>query len=138
MKRKIIFSLLLISLAFNVAFISVFVYHRLVVRRMMTHIGPPPEHCREGFKENMLHLRPLKQNFHKQKEAFLRDLIKKDFVKDEALRKLDETLKQQMFMEREIGERMIKLRSEMTHEEAVKFFKSRAFKQNLRKRRRGQ
>ena len=132
MKRKLVFSLLLISLAFNVAFISVFVYHRLVVRRMMPPMGgpPPPEH----FQKHMQHLKPLNEDFHKQKQDFLRFLVSEDFDEDEAIRKLEETNSKQMVMEREMGIKLIEMRMKMTPEEAVKFFKNRF--QNKRQRRR--
>jgi len=122
-------------MAFNIAFISVFVYHRLVVRQMMCNTPPPPhipQKLRENFMKNM---HPFQQNFHQKKEEFSRNLMRKNFDPEEASKKLNETLEKQMQMERELGENLIKMRTKMTHDEAVEFFKNRSFRKNFRRRR---
>ncbi|MCK4653651.1 MAG: hypothetical protein KAU01_04325, partial [Candidatus Cloacimonetes bacterium] len=71
--------------------------------------------------------------FMQCKKEFMEGLMTETFNSELLDRKLKETLEKQMLMEHELGALLIRLRSEMTPEEAKRFFKPEFLKnRNIR------
>ena len=126
MSKKILFIVLIISLAFNIAFLGVFIYRRVLLSDM--HHPPPrfhdiPPHCREEFLEERERMLPLKMEFELSKKRFMRSLTNEEFDRKLLEKKLKETIDRQIRMEHEMGQLLIKLRSELSPEEIQDFFR---------------
>ena len=126
MSKKILFIGLIISLAFNIAFLGVFIYRRVLLSDMH-HPSPRfhniPPHCREEFMEERESILPLKMEFELSKKRFMRSLTNEEFDRKLLEKKLKETIDRQIRMEHEMGQLLIKLRSEMSPEEIQDFFR---------------
>ena len=126
MSKNILFVVLIISLAFNIAFLGVFIYRRVLLSDM--HRTPPrfhniPTHCREEFMEERERMLPLKMEFELSKKRFMRSLTNEEFDRELLEKKLKETIDRQIRMEHEMGQLLIKLRSELSPEEIQNFFR---------------
>ena len=127
MSKKILFVVLIISLAFNIAFLGVFIYRRVL---LSDRSFPPPRfhnippHCREEFIEERERMLPLKMEFELSKKRFMRSLTNEEFDRELLEKKLQETIDRQIRMEYEMGQLLIKLRSELSQEEIQNFFGS--------------
>ena len=136
MSKKVLSILLIISLAFNMAVIGGFIYRQLFFLRF--HPKCPanqhiPTHFREEFEITRERIHPFRQDFMQCKKEFMEGLMNKDFNLELLDRKLKETLEKQMRMEHELGALLIRLRSEMSPEEAKRFFKPEFLKnRNIR------
>ncbi len=139
MSKKTLFAIVIISLAFNLAFFGVFIYRRVLLHDR--HLPDPrfhhiPPHCRERFLEDKESILPLKIEFELSKRRFMRTLTNEEFDRELLEKKLKETIDRQVRMEHEMGQLLIKLRSEMTPEESQGFFKpgDRRFKKPFTKK----
>ena len=124
--KKFLMILLAISLVFNIAFISVFIYRTVVER---PHFAPPPKpelknypELKESILEKKREIQPLYREFMQSKRDFMECLREPIFDEDKLKEKLDRTVKKQKNMEQELGKRLIELRKDMTPEEARIFF----------------
>ena len=138
MSKKILFVGLIISLSFNIAFLGVFIYRRVLLSDR--HFPPPrfhniPTHCREEFIEEKERILPLKMEFELSKKRFMRSLTNEEFDRELLEKKLKETIDRQIRMEHEMGQLLIKLRSELSSEEVQDFFRPEIprFKKPFRK-----
>jgi hypothetical protein len=78
MSKKILFVVLIISLAFNIAFLGVFIYRRVLLsdrHRLSPRFHNIPPHCREEFMEEKERIFPLKLEFELSKKRFMRSLF---------------------------------------------------------------
>ena len=126
MSKKILFVVLIISLAFNIAFLGVFIYRRVLLsdrHRLSPRFHDIPNHCREEFLEERERMLPLKMEFELSKKRFMRSLTNEEFDRELLEKKLKETIDRQIRMEHEMGQLLIKLRSEMSLEEIQDFFR---------------
>ncbi len=126
MSKKILFVVLIISLAFNIAFLGVFIYRRVLLsdrHRLSPRFHDIPTHCREEFLEERERMLPLKMEFELSKKRFMRSLTNEEFDRELLEKKLKETIDRQIRMEHEMGQLLIKLRSEMSPEEIQDFFR---------------
>jgi len=133
MSKKLLYILLLISLAFNISFLSMFAYHRIVMRKIhrMNQPGIPPDHeFQPNFRKIMEDLKPIQDEFHKIRHDFIIDLSRKEFNEENAKKLLDEAIQKQLEMEREIGIRFINIRKNMSDEKAKRFFRNLASHEN--------
>ena len=138
MSNRTLTVLVLISLAFNIAFFAGFIYKQSRIRSLLKPDGPypniPPE--RIEFFEKMKHdMIPFREDFEKSKKDFVMELVNPDFNEEILNKKLDITLEKQIRMEHELGKRLIILRREMSPEEAHRFFTKQHFRnENLREK----
>ncbi len=141
MSNRTLTVLVLISLAFNIAFLAGFIYKQSRIRSFLNPDGPkpniPPE--RIEFFERMKHdMIPFREDFEKSKKDFVMELVNPDFNEEILNEKLDIILEKQIRMEHELGKRLIMLRKEMSPEEAHRFFakhhfRNEKFKERLKK-----
>ena len=127
--KKFLMILLAISLVFNIAFISVFIYRTVIER---PHFAPPPKpnlkkypELRERILEKKRQIQPLYREFMQSKRDFMKCLREPTFDENKLKNKLDRTVKEQNKMERELGKKLIELRKDMTPAEARIFFSGR-------------
>ena len=127
MSKKTIVILFIISLAFNLAFFGTFLIHRV-------NFGPGiqgpihgrpklPKHCREDFRELRKEMGEKHREYFKARRQFILSLLEEDLNEEQVLKKLENAIEKQTIKEKEIGLSFIKLRKEMTAEEARKFFR---------------
>jgi uncharacterized membrane protein len=127
MSKKTISILLILSLAFNFAFFGTFLYHRV-------NFGPGihgpihgrsklPKHCREDFRELRKEMGEKHREYFKARRQFIISLLEEDLNEEEVLKRLENAIEKQTIKEKEIGLSFIKLRKEMTAEEARMFFR---------------
>lgn len=127
MSKKTILILLIISLAFNFAFFGTFLYHRVNFGpgiHSPIHGRPKlPIHCREDFRKLRKEMGEKHREYFKARRQFIISLMDDDLNEEQVLRKLENAIEKQMIKEQEIGLSFIKLRKEMTAEEARMFFR---------------
>ena len=122
MSKRTLIIIVIISLAFNLAFIGTFGLIQLRRRSLLKHkFGPPPE-LREHFRNRKEHIAPLRYYFHQSKIAFIEELKKPDFNEELLNKMLENAIEKQTAMEIELGKSLIELRKEMSFEETQKFF----------------
>jgi len=144
MSKRVLTTMFIISLAFNIAFVSVFGYH-LIINRRALHLIPPDVNpkVRNHYFEYREEIAPFMKEFHKSKQEFILELTKKDIDEEKLLNMLGNSIEKQMKMERALGLSMIEIRKNLAPEEAQKIFcafkkRSEKFKErikSLRKRR---
>jgi len=132
MKQRTMNILIIISMAFNIAFVGSFFYHKI---RFGRHMGPgmdhpePPPRFREKFRSVMENIKPERQEFMEASKDFFIYLTGEEFEEAEAEIQLDKMISKQMEMERKIGQGIISIHSEMSEEElkaARHFFDNRS------------
>lgn len=123
MKSKLLLLALIISLAFNAAFFSGYIYNLITIRsesekphQHQPRFMFPPDIRREAAKQR-------REFIHSRKE-FLAEFHKEEFDSEKAEKKLDILLDKQISMERYMGRRMIELRNELGYEESIKLFRT--------------
>ena len=126
MSKKTILILLIVSLAFNFAFLGTFLYHRVNFGPGMPgpiHGRPKlPIHCREDFRELRNEMGEKHRDYFTARRQFILSLLEEDLNEEQVLKRLENAIEKQTIKEREIGLSFIKLRKEMTVEEARMFF----------------
>jgi len=108
MKKEIIYLILLISLAFNLAFIGMFIWHR-------SHKSHPPRErefpiLREAFKNEYPKIRNLNDEFIGSRHEFMEFLRSEKFDVIQADSLLEKMIFKQLEMERNLGRNLIELR----------------------------
>ncbi|MEA2096251.1 MAG: hypothetical protein U9P73_06130 [Candidatus Cloacimonadota bacterium] len=143
MSKKTILIILIVSLAFNFAFFGTFLFHRV-------NFGPGihgpihgrpklPIHCREDFRELRKKMGEKHRDYFVARRQFILSLLEKDLNEEQVLKRLENAIEKQMIKEKEIGLSFIKLRKEMTAEEARLFFRrDLEAKEDKQKPRRGE
>jgi len=122
MSKRALTIIVIISLAFNLAFIGTFGLIQLRKRSFLENkFGPPPE-LREHFRNHKEHIAPFQHDFHQSKMDFIEELKKPDFNEELLYKMLENAVDKQTTMEIELGRSLIELRKEMSFEEAQKFF----------------
>lgn len=120
MKQRTMNILIIISMAFNIAFVGSFFYHKIKFGRgpgpRMDHPEPPPR-FREKFKNTMEDARPEQKEFMDASKEFFKMLTSEEFEEGKATELMSVMIDKQMAMERKIGEGLISMHSEMTPEE---------------------
>ena len=127
MSKKTILILLIISLAFNFAFFGTFLYHRVNFRSGLPgaiHGRPKlPIHCREDFRKLRKEMGEKHRDYFIARRQFILSLLEEDLNEEQVLKRLENAIEKQTIKEKEIGLSFIKLRKEMTAEEARMFFR---------------
>ena len=122
MSKRALTIIVIISLAFNLAFIGTFGLIQLRRRSLLKHkFGPPPV-LREHFRNRKEHIASFQHDFHQSKIAFIEELKKPDFNEELLNKMLENAIEKQTAMEIELGKSLIELRKEMSFEEAQRFF----------------
>lgn len=125
MSNRTLSILVVISLSFNIAFLGMFLFHR--IRGPIPHHDPrefnmPPE-MREFLKKSREKFKPLRDDFEQSRRILSDALAEKEYDEAELLLLLEETLQKQDVMERAMGIHLIELRKNMTPEQAENFFR---------------
>ena len=117
MKKQILLFVFVISLAFNLAFIGMFIWHR-------THApmgGNRPEfpRIREKLQEHQGEMEDLRKGFMDERKSFMDFLKGDDFNEAEADSMLQIMLDKQIEMEEAFGKKLIEMKKngEFRHEE---------------------
>ncbi len=142
MSKKTILILLIVSLAFNLAFFGTYLMHRVIPHPGLQgpiHGRPKlPVQCRENFRKSRKDIGEKHRDYFVARRQFILSLLEKDLNEEQVLKRLENAIEKQTIKEREIGLSFIKLRKEMTAEEARMFFhQDLKAKENLREPRRG-
>jgi len=123
MKNHTIKILLIISLAFNIAFLGGGIFRSIKFRKF------PPIHERiknekvRNFMERRKEIgSPLRRDFYKAKDEFMKALTKPEIDETEMQILIDELIAKQNAMEREVGNSMIELRQQLSDKEAKEIF----------------
>jgi len=127
MSKKTILILLIVSLAFNLAFFGTFLYHRVNFGpgiHSPIHGRPKlPKHCREDFRKLRKEMGEKHRDYFVARRQFILSLLEENLNEKEVLKKLENAIEKQTTKEKEIGLSFIQLRKEMTAEEARMFFR---------------
>ena len=140
MSKHLIVILLLISLAFNLAVLGMFLYtakyhkapfnpHRIF--GPIDRSGPGWErfHHRRDTLETRLdnndEIRKLRDDYRQMRINFLQVMMKDKFLEQEAAAAMQASLKAQENLEKKLGESLIELRKKLSPEEAKALFKER-------------
>ncbi|MCF7911141.1 MAG: hypothetical protein K9M99_01330 [Candidatus Cloacimonetes bacterium] len=108
MKKELLYLLLVISLAFNLAFIGMFIWHR-------THI-PFPEsrpdlpHIREKLQGHHEEMDGFRKGFMDERRVFMDFLKGDEFEEAKADSLLQSMLKKQFKMEQALGKKLIEMK----------------------------
>ncbi len=134
MSYKTLKILLFISLIFNIAFLGNYLYHRFVLFPKHQNAYPPLHH--RPYFDKMRNFRreifEQRREYLKLRREFLKMLQSPNIDEKELQKKLDEILDKEIQMERNLGKNFIKLRKNMSNQEAKIFFENLI---NRRKRR---
>ena len=123
MRTKTLNIILVISLAFNIAFLGGSIYRHLTFRRFKpVHQRIHNEKVEEFINRKREQRKMLVQDFHIAKDKFMQALSKDEIDEAELLAIIDTLVFKQGMMEKEIGSSMIELRKEMTPQEARQVF----------------
>lgn len=112
--------LLIVSVAFNIAFIGGFIYHQANKPPVPAHIAPAP--LRENFKKHKSQVMPFRREYIQCRQQFMEELAKPQVTRKELENKLEETLQKQYEMERQVGISLIEMRMKMSDEKAARYF----------------
>ena len=123
MTKRSVNIFLIISLAFNIAFLGGFVYS-LINRPFSPHF---PEHdmnprAQAFYMERKDKMRGCFQKFHESKDEFVSYLGSEDYNEKKVMELLEKSVEDQMIMEREMGLSMIEMRKRLSAEEAKEIF----------------
>jgi len=106
--KKYSYLILIISLAFNLAFLGMFIWHRI------NRPQPPFPGGERQFKENLendrTEMEPLRQGFMQERDKFMKYLSKDEFEESVADSLLDNMLEKQSLLERRFGKKIIERR----------------------------
>jgi len=120
-------ALIIVSLAFNFAFLGGFIYHRWLQRRPPAPLREFKDTRRAELREKMSKFfeanKPYMLEYHESRRLFIESLSKENMDLEASQRLLETAIERQMDMERRIGEHFIEMRKEMTAQEAEQFFK---------------
>lgn len=149
MSRKWIVILLFISLAFNLAVMSMFIYATIFHRAPFC---PPPmrppmemggrEHHKDKLDrdkfpfsaENKTEIKELRDTFKQKRREFMQTMQSDKFTEQEALAAMEASLKAQENLEKKLGSSLIEMRKKMSDAEAKEFFERRMDKFKRRTR----
>ncbi|HCX73878.1 MAG TPA: hypothetical protein DHM37_09190 [Candidatus Cloacimonas sp.] len=115
--------LLIISIVFNFAFIGGYIYQK-VYRPLAPSPNEMPPHFREHFAEHRADIMPLRQDYIHCRHEFMLELAKPNVTRQQLEEKLAETLEKQKRMERQVGFSLIKMRMDMSDQQAQNFFEN--------------
>lgn len=125
MSNRTLTILVIISLAFNIAFLGGFIYMRI----KGPGTPPPPFFPRQKqsrinqmFFEKREIIKSLTDQNHNDKLSFFKELASENCDNKTLNSKLDKSLQSQYELDKEIGDNLIKLRSNLNPEEAEKIF----------------
>ncbi len=114
--------LLICSLLFNLILIG-FILYPMIWRPKPIPVVARTEINREALLEKQHEIREMRMEFITHKNRFMSALAQPDISEDELYRQLDNLLKKQIEMEQAIGMNLIEIRSNMTAEQARRFYR---------------
>jgi len=117
MTRKTTNLLLLISLVFNLAVVSMFTFHFFRMREFRPPMPRRGDTPHAKIRKQMKEVKPLHQSYIKAKMDFFKELRSDELDLKKAQEKLDITVQKQILMEKKLGEDLVELRQELTAEE---------------------
>lgn len=136
MSKRLLYIILLISLAFNIAVLGMFAYVTIYKRqpfcqtetryRMDRDANEHRDEDKRFFNlnmENREEIRKLRAEFKENRRDFMEMLWKEDFNEQDALAAMETSINTQQKLDRTLGEALIKLRKNMSQEEAMNFIK---------------
>ena len=123
MKNHTIKILLIISLAFNIAFLGGGIFRSIKFRKLAPiHKRVKNEKIRDFIERRKEIGSPLMRDFQEAKNTFMKALTKPEIDDAEMQILIDELIAKQNAMEREIGNSMIELRQQLSDQEAKEIF----------------
>lgn len=126
MSKRSVVIILIISLAFNLAFVGTFLLHRVIIPSAFHDpiMRKPklPVHVRKDFYELRKEMDEKHREYFQARRAFILSLLEEEPDEEQILKRLDAAIKKQAKVEKEIGLSFIKLRKKMSCDEAKNFF----------------
>jgi len=127
MNKKLLYILLLISLAFNLAFVGSYIYIHATRphHEFSRHRGK--DHDRRGWFpfEESDSTRALRDTFMLTKKELMQELAK-DPINEPAIQAIiQRSLQAQAVLETDLGKRLLELRKKQSPQEAAQFFQER-------------
>lgn len=127
MTRKTTNILLLISLVFNLAVISMFTITFIRMREMRPRLRSGEKFPSEKVRNHLKEMKPIHQDYSEAKQAFFKVLRSDELDLEKAEKMLEITVQKQIVMEQKLGERLIELRKELSAEEFRKLASRQRF-----------
>ncbi len=124
MSKRLTGILLIISIAFNLAFLGTFIYHRYIAKPPFPPDFPRKPHPEflELIKENRKEIHMCRSRFSRAKEDFMKALRDPNTTNDELQEKLSYSMGMLMELERTIGNTLIAAREKLTPEQRLMMF----------------
>ena len=125
MQKRNVQILLIVSLAFNLAFIGFGTFRYLRIRRysdprvLFRHA---PQEIKDHFREHREIIDPIRDEIELIRAQFINELKKPDFNEEHLQEKLDQYLTKQAELERIMGNNFIEIRKKLTAEQVEEFF----------------
>jgi hypothetical protein len=125
MQKRSVQILLIVSLAFNLAFIGFGTLRYFKVQRFSdprVRFRHAPQVIKEHFREHREIIDPIRDEIDIIRGQFIAELKKPDFDEDRLQEKLDQYLSKQAELERIMGNNFIEIRKNLTAEQVEEFF----------------
>jgi hypothetical protein len=147
MSKHWIVILLLISLAFNLAVLGMFLYMKVYHQppfnpaEMQGHRQwgemdrldkYPGRHWPDSLFENKDEIKVLREAFRQSRKDFIETMNTENFNEPAARIAMEKSLKAQEILEKKLGESLIDVRTKMSPEDSKKFFKEWMKRRNHR------
>lgn len=125
MQKRSVKILLIVSLAFNLAFISFSVYRYIKIRRFSDPrfaFRHAPQVIKDRFREHREVIDPIRDEIQFAREQFMAELKKPDLDEELLKEKLANYLNKQADLEKNMGNNLIEIRKKLTPEQVEEFF----------------
>jgi hypothetical protein len=144
MSKRWIEILLIISLAFNLAVLGMFIYTAAFHKPLFTPPGWQQQGGRnqnygenhakrmdpDAMLQNKEEIKQLREAFQQSRKDFIQTMSKDNFNLQEARAAMEKSLAAQDVLERKLGESLLNVRTKMTAAEAKRFFDHRLNRMN--------
>lgn len=127
MKKNWIIIVLTASIAFNLAFIGIFVSFRFLGPKPPNFENRPEisdEMSQRFFDETKVEMRKYSETLRSKKMKFFQELSKENYSEEELKEIVKDIVASQIEMEKYLASRLIKARKNMSDEDAKRFFRN--------------
>ena len=125
MQKRSVQILLIVSLAFNIAFIGLGAYRYIRIKRFSDPriaFRHAPQNIKDQFRKHRQIIDPIRDEIELVRGQFFAELRKPDFTEQQLQEKLDIYLSKQSELERAMGNNFITIRKNLSAQQAEKFF----------------
>ena len=125
MKKRSVQILFIVSLAFNLAFISLGTFRFIQMRKFadpQARFRHFPQETKDLFRRFRNEIDPIRKEIEEVRHDFIAELRNPDYNEEYLKEKLDHYLEKQAELERTMGYNFIEIRKNLTPEQIEKFF----------------